>query len=403
MISRPIKTKNEYKEILAEVDTSFANPPEKGTSEGDRFELLLLLLSDYESQVINIAPPDPIEAIKFRMEQEGLKQRDLIPFIGSRNKVSEVLNRRRPLTLNMIRALHDGLGIPAASLLQHGKGKDVQYDNLDWPKFPLLEMRKKGWINADENLIKANPEKIARAFIAPVRYAASMMPQFRRTVSVRSARNMNTEALLAWTVRVLKRAMEMEIDEAPEINIDIRTMRNLAQLSLSENGPSLAIDFLSARGVVLVIETHLSGTYLDGATFFYDRTRPVIGLTIRFDRLDNFWFTLMHEVAHIALHRTDEIEGYFDDLEFQHTDAKHERDADILAREALIPEAEWTKSPARTWPSPEAATLLAESLNIHPAIVAGRIRFETNSYKILSNIIGYHEVRKHFPDVKWED
>ena len=91
----------------------------RGTPEGDRLDVLVTLVEAWERQHYPLGFPDPIEAIKYHMDQNGLQPRDLIPFIGSRNRVHEVLNRRRSLTLNMIWRLHEGLGIPAESLIKN--------------------------------------------------------------------------------------------------------------------------------------------------------------------------------------------------------------------------------------------------------------------------------------------
>jgi HTH-type transcriptional regulator / antitoxin HigA len=113
-----IKSEEEYEHALEMVEELMDLSPEPGTDEGDILELLILLISVYEKEHYPISMPDPIEAIKFRMQQQELSQNDLIPFLGSRSKVSEVLNGKRPLSLTMIRALHNGLGIPAEILLQ---------------------------------------------------------------------------------------------------------------------------------------------------------------------------------------------------------------------------------------------------------------------------------------------
>ena len=113
-----IKTENEYNKALADAEALVELDPAPGTKQGDQLELLTFLISKYEEDHFALGLPDPIEAIKFRMDQQGLSQKDLVPYIGSRSKVSEVLNRRRPLSLNMIRALHAGLGIPAEVLIQ---------------------------------------------------------------------------------------------------------------------------------------------------------------------------------------------------------------------------------------------------------------------------------------------
>lgn len=114
---KPLRTKKDYEAALRAVSPLFDTEPKPGTPEGDRFEVMLMLIEAYEQKHHPVAPPDPIEAIKFRMEQAGLTPKDLQPMIGRRNRVYEVLNRTRPLTLPMIRKLHQGLGIPADSLL----------------------------------------------------------------------------------------------------------------------------------------------------------------------------------------------------------------------------------------------------------------------------------------------
>ena len=113
----PIRTKADYKRALREVSAYFDNEPEPGSEDGDRFEILATLVEAYESKHFPIEAPDPIEAIRFRMEQGGLTVKDLVPSIGQPNRVYEVLNRKRGLTLEMIRNLHRNLGIPAESLI----------------------------------------------------------------------------------------------------------------------------------------------------------------------------------------------------------------------------------------------------------------------------------------------
>jgi len=119
-----IKTDEQYEEALAVVEELMDSDPEPGTGDADKLELLILLISSYEKEHFPMEMPDPIEAIKFRMEQQQLSQKDLIPYIGSRSRVSEVLNRKRPLTLMMIRHLYQGLGIPAEVLIQEPEAVD---------------------------------------------------------------------------------------------------------------------------------------------------------------------------------------------------------------------------------------------------------------------------------------
>ena len=108
---RPIHTEADYQATLREVSAYFDNEPEPGTPDGDRFEVLLTLVEAYEARNFPIHLPDPVEAIKFRMEQGGLTPKDLVPAIGRLNRVYEILARKCPLTLNMIWRLHEKFGI----------------------------------------------------------------------------------------------------------------------------------------------------------------------------------------------------------------------------------------------------------------------------------------------------
>lgn len=113
---RPVKTDEDYEYALKRIEVLFGADPE--SNEGDELQILLTLITAYENENHRIPPPSPIEAIRFVMDQRGLKQSDLIPYIGSRPRVSEILNGKRNLTLKMIRNLHLGLNIPAEILIQ---------------------------------------------------------------------------------------------------------------------------------------------------------------------------------------------------------------------------------------------------------------------------------------------
>jgi HTH-type transcriptional regulator/antitoxin HigA len=113
---KPIKTKKDYEAALKEIDRLF--DAAHGTREGDRLEVLATLVEAYEEKHHRISPPNPIEAIRYYMESRGLTRADMEQYLGSRARVSEVLNRKRPLTMEMIRNLHKGLGIPAEVLIQ---------------------------------------------------------------------------------------------------------------------------------------------------------------------------------------------------------------------------------------------------------------------------------------------
>ncbi|GHB63076.1 helix-turn-helix domain-containing protein [Persicitalea jodogahamensis] len=114
---KPIRDENSYEAMLDWVDAQFDNKPELGSTAGDDLQIALLLIKAYEDQHYVIPSPDPIEAIKLKMEEKGLKSKDLVEWVGSKSYVSALLNRKKPLTLKLARVFHEKLGIPAQVLL----------------------------------------------------------------------------------------------------------------------------------------------------------------------------------------------------------------------------------------------------------------------------------------------
>ncbi|MBK6660356.1 MAG: hypothetical protein IPG43_20465 [Proteobacteria bacterium] len=146
---------------------------------------------------------------------------------------------------------------------------------------------------------------------------------------------------------------------------------------------------------------HLPKTYLDGAALRLGDGRPVVGLTLRYDRIDNFWFCLLHELAHVGGHLDHDIgDAFIDDLSLRDANSgredSKERQADEWAEEALIPKSVWEGSVVRESPSPMAVMHLAHALEIHPAVVAGRVRHTHKNYRLLTQFVGSGTVRQQF-------
>jgi HTH-type transcriptional regulator/antitoxin HigA len=154
----------------------------------------------------------------------------------------------------------------------------------------------------------------------------------------------------------------------------------------------LAIEYLRRNGVAVVIEPHLKGTQLDGAALIDVGGTPIVALTLRFDRLDNFWFTLLHEVVHVWKHLDGDKEAFVDDVNAESED-RREAEANRMAREACIPRLIWKRSDAYISPSKASIELLAKDLRIHPAIIAGRIRWESGNHTIFNELVGHNMVR----------
>ena len=396
-----IKTEQDYEEALKFIEELISHDPDPDSAEGEQLSLLSTLIQDYETRTVPETLPNPIEAIKFRMQQAGLKPADLIPYIGSRSRVSEILSGKRQLTLEMVRALESGFGIPAKVLIRKPDG-DGNSDYQNWDNRLVAEMETRGYFG-NASLKECSKVELLGTFFSSIGSPAQMVGMLRKS-NYRSSPLTDKRALSAWAVRVINNAKKVRTPKKYKHGtIDLKFLQELLNLSVKENSPILAQEYLRKHGIILVVEPHFSKTYLDGATILINKDNPVIGLTLRYDRLDNFWFTLLHELAHIARHYDSGISLFYDEIEgIRAVDLdEREKEADALAEEAILPKAKWEISPARLIPSSMAAKSLANELGVHIAIIAGQIRHKGNKYVYLNKIVNEAKVRKYFPNDKW--
>ncbi len=397
-----IKTEQDYQDALKLVEKLMSCDPDPDSVEGEQLSLLSTLIHDYEARVFPTMLPNPIEAIKFRMEQASLKPADLTPYIGSRSRVSEILSGKRQLTIDMVRSLSNGLGIPAEVLIKKpDMQEDLEYQYNSWDNRLFSEMKVRGYFGkVPKNFSKVD---LLKDFFSIIGSPEQLVGMARKS-NYRSSPLTDKHALAAWAARVLKKANKIKISKKYKHGaIDLKFMQKFAKLSVKDNSPILAQEYLKKYGIKLVIEPHFPKTYLDGSAILINKLNPVIGQTLRYDRLDNFWFTLMHELAHIAKHFDSGISLFYDELEgikAINIDEK-EQEADTLAEEALLPRAKWEVSAARIIPSSMAANSLAQEIGVHVAIIAGQIRHKGNTYSYLNKIVNEAKVRKYFPNEKW--
>jgi len=289
-----------------------------------------------------------------------------------------------------------------ASELNLTVSADVQIKSFDDPQlinaknYPFKQMFQRGWfgnfvgtlndaIKDSENLIEGLFENAG---------FKGVQPAFNRQL-IRSNSQPNKFALNAWYARVLTKAKDQRIDKSFDKNlITPEWIANLAKLSQEDDGLKKVPKYLKNVGIRFIIEPVLEGTLLDGAALLLEKQYPVIALTLRYDRLDNFWFVLFHEIAHIILHLSDDIEVIFDDLDSK-VDGL-EKEADEFALDALIPKEVWRTSLVRFRASEKTIINQAKSLGISPALVAGRIRRETGQYYQFNDLIGQNKVRSQF-------
>jgi HTH-type transcriptional regulator / antitoxin HigA len=390
-----IKTTAEYEAALARVDALMSATP--GTPEGEELELWVHLVEAYEDTRFPIAPPEPIEAIRFRMEQQGFKPADLIPYLGSKSRVSEVLSGRRSLSLSMIRKLHDGLGIPSDVLLRDASGKPASPHRIHWDAFPLAEMVRRRWFgDAFKSVrdLRDRAERVLSPYFAPIATAPPETVHLRQGGRRRGVVDEN--ALYAWKARVWHLAQQQRAVPYAASTVTRQFIGEVARLSPLDNGPVVALDILAKTGIRVVIEPQMPRTYLDGAAIRSNGSAPILALTLRYDRLDNFWFTLCHELAHVALHLQGEQGGSFvDDLDVT-DESPPERQADNAAARAMVGESEWKTFRQRVTPSRDEVIRFAASMRVHPAIIAGRYRKETKNFRIFSDLVGHRRVRAMF-------
>lgn len=172
--------------------------------------------------------------------------------------------------------------------------------------------------------------------------------------------------------------------------------KDLIALSRFGDGPLRAVNELRHAGIAVVIEEHLTKTKLDGAAMLSAGGVPVIGLTLRFDRIDNFWFTLLHECVHVWKHLNNPGDVFLDRLVDKESTEVIEKEANRLARDLLIPRSHWKSASVRQMPTKAGIAAFAAEENIHPAIVAGRIQRESENYAVFADLVGQGTVRKLF-------
>jgi HTH-type transcriptional regulator/antitoxin HigA len=403
---KPIRTQADHKAALARIGVLM--DADIGTPDADELSVLADLVEAYEAKHFPIELPTPIEAIRFRMEQAGLEPRDLEPYIGSRSKVSEVLSGKQPLTLPMIRALHTHLGIPADVLVSEATpaGNLSETSALDWSRFPVKEMAKRGWVRSLSATKQSAEVLISDLINRAGGMAAVPMPLCRRNDAMRQNAKTDTYALLAWCLKAISESREQKLTGSYRPgSLTIDQLTAISKLSAHDDGPKRAKAALSGLGIHLVYVPHLPKTYLDGAALrAFDGEAPIVALTLRYDRIDNFWFSLLHELAHIGLHFRGENEAFVDDFSLRDAPLRfedpREKEADELAEQSLIDPGLWETASLTSNPSYSGIIAFSQHLGIHPAIVAGRVRYQTRNFRAFAPLLGAGEVRKQLETTK---
>lgn len=315
----------------------------KGSREKEEFQTLLDLVIEYENYHHPIEGPYAVGMIEYRLEKANLTKSDLIPLIGSKSIVEEVLERKRPLTIPMVRALNKHLGIDLESLVS-----DEEIDEnegVDSSKFPIAAMKKLGWLprseKSDEDLLISFIEQTGGLVQIPRSYSIKNFDARRNALT-------DIYALQAWCQKVVGEALTKYPSRRFEKNtINQEFIQSIASLSRLDNGPQQAIHCLSKAGIALVYVEQLPDMYVDCAIVKATDGSPVIGITLRNDNLDSFWFSILHSVAHIWKHFSEVHYFFVDDFDIKechcNVDWSVENEADQIALRALNEIEEWSK------------------------------------------------------------
>jgi HTH-type transcriptional regulator/antitoxin HigA len=297
----------------------------------------------------------------------------------------------------MIRNLSVSLGISADVLIQDPVQKVAIEKNVSGSRYPLKEMLDGGYFESFKGKlaeVKEYADEHVSEFFSSLAGGHDLRPAMLKTTAHKRSNDkvINEYALAAWQAKVLKEFVAEDLNTEYEKGVVTEEwMVRLAQLSWSDKGPLLAKEYLNKSGIGLIVERHLPGTYLDGAVCVSEGGNPVVALTLRYDKLDSFWFTLMHELAHLALHIEDDGSWFLDNLDMEGGDDL-ERQADDLAQDSLIPKKEWEQFVNH---NADAVRDFAKRLSISPSIIAGRMRYEKENHTLYGTLFR-DKVRLHF-------
>ena len=334
----------------------------------------------------------PIFLIKARIAK-GLSQEDLGSKIGMKQQQIQryEANYYKGANLNRLISIANALEVDVSCFLSSETENGLIIENdIDWSKFPVKEISKRNWLNTSLVNIEVIKDYFNITLGSSVNYAFHRKKYFGKN-------SPDSYALIAWQARVTQKAnQEISSKQIPNFSYDESWIEEFVKLSSENESPIKAKEYLEQKGIILVVEPHLARTYLDGAALLLDSGNPVIGLTLRYDRLDNFWFVLMHELGHIFRHlHTGYTMEFFDESEVKNGDPI-EQEADLFALKKLIPDELWEFCSSRFTMTEEAVLVDAQRLDINPAIIAGRIRRESSNYYLLTELVGNGEVRKYF-------
>lgn len=329
---------------------------------------------------------------------KGLTQRELANLAGLQEQQIQKYEKEQYSSASLNRISHIastiGFSFEAKLTLLHGVSSiDNMLGGLNLADFPFAEMNSRGWFSGlvDRRAPSADRARALRDFFvqAPREIAPAL---HRKTAGSLSAPR--RAALVAWQARILTKARQRVGLARRFTTPSAEVVSQLAKLSSDPRGIQKVVELLLGYGIIVVFERHLPKTKLDGAAMSLDGMYAVIGMTARHDRIDNFWFVLLHELGHIIRHWPRVVgEGILDEDAGAESDELIEKEADEFSENAILPRATWQGSTVRFAKRPEDIKKFAARHDLHPALIAGRIRRERN-YTEFHDMLGSGEIRE---------
>lgn len=328
---------------------------------------------------------------------KGLTQRELANLAGLQEQQVQKYEKEHYGSASLSRLAHIASTIGfdfVAKLTMTGStpSADEIPGGLTLADFPFAQMNSRGWFGAplDKRAPSSERARVLREFFnqAPREMAVAL---HRKTFGSQSPPR--RAALLAWQVRVLVKARQRTGLARRFTTPSAEVVSQIAKLSAQPLGIKKAVELLLEYGVIVIFEQHLPKSKLDGAAMSLDGKYAVIGLTARLDRIDNFWFVLLHELGHIILHWPKVLgDGIVDEEVGSDIDDLIEKEADEFAVNAILPRTTWHASAVRFAKLPDAIIKFAARHELHPALIAGRIRRE-RGYNEFYDLLGSGEIK----------
>jgi HTH-type transcriptional regulator/antitoxin HigA len=328
----------------------------------------------------------------------GLTQRELANLAGLQEQQIQKYEKELYESASLRRLSHiaHAIGAKAYLKIEVGQGKQGPENglpsDLSASDFPFADMNARGWFETRLDLRRATKDERSRAlaeFFHSAPKEVSVALHRKTTGEISPARR---AALLAWQARVLSKARQQSGLARQFSPPPAEVVSQIAKLSVEPDGIIKAVELLLQFGIIAVFEKHLPRTKLDGAAMSLDGRYGVIGMTIRLNRIDNFWFVLLHELGHLIRHWHRVQSGAFVDEEAGDSDEAVEQEANEFAENAILSRTVWQASLIRFTKSSDAVREYAARLGIHPALIAGRIRRE-RSYTEFSELLGSGDVK----------